>query len=175
MGHQHDVSFARTTITTMEKHQYIVNLQWTSDRKGIICSPDISSATGINGCLEVATPPQFPKGIEGTWSPEHLYTAAVTSCFMTTFLAIADNSKLQFSGFTCKAVGILELIDRNYLMTEVILEPTVTLVDSQEAEKALRILIKAEAACLISNSIRSKVSMKPVVREREAEQMHKVG
>ena len=44
-------------------------------------------------------------------------------------------------------------------MTEVILEPTVTILDEKDRERAERVLAKAEAACLISNSIKSKVTM----------------
>jgi len=51
----------------------------------------------LDESLDVATPPQFPKGIERVWSPEHLFTAAVNSCLMTTFLSIAENSKLEFN------------------------------------------------------------------------------
>ncbi|MCX6295380.1 MAG: OsmC family peroxiredoxin, partial [Bacteroidetes bacterium] len=83
----------------MEPHNYNVDLNWISDRKGEISSPE------LNAKIEVATPPQFPKGIEGIWSPEHLFTAAVNSCFMTTFLSIAENSKLEFVTFSCNAKG----------------------------------------------------------------------
>jgi organic hydroperoxide reductase OsmC/OhrA len=51
------------------------------------------SSPELNNKIEVATPPQFPKGVQGIWSPEHLFTAPVNSCFMTTFLAIAENSR----------------------------------------------------------------------------------
>lgn len=74
----------------MDAHHYNVDLKWVADRKGIISSPELQLA------FDVATPPQFPKGMENIWSPEHLLTAAVVSCFMTTFLAIAENSKLEF-------------------------------------------------------------------------------
>jgi organic hydroperoxide reductase OsmC/OhrA len=43
-------------------------------------------------------------------------------------------------------------------MSEIILEPMVTLVDEKDREKAERILQKSEAACLISNSIKSKIT-----------------
>jgi organic hydroperoxide reductase OsmC/OhrA len=83
---------------------------------------------------------------------------------MTTFLAIAENSKLNYSGFTSKAVGKLEVIDGRYLMTEVKLMPTVIVSIEEDREKAIRILHKSEAACLISNSIKSKVILEPNVR-----------
>ena len=49
------------------------------------------------------------------------------------------------------------------MMSEVILEPTVTISDEKDREKAERILHKSEAACLISNSVKSKVTMSPTI------------
>lgn len=151
----------------MEAHYYEVTINWNQDRKGIMCSPDVHMA-GDGGCIEVATPPQFNKGIPGIWSPEHLFTAAVSSCFMTTFLAIAEASKLEFTGFQCASKGKLEQVNGKFLMTEVFLGPTVTIVRDQDRERALRVLQKSEAACLISNSIKSSVRMMPTILVKAA-------
>jgi len=110
-------------------------------------------------CIEVAIPSQFPKGIPGIWSPEHLFTAAVSSCLMTTFLSIAENSKLTFINFSCKSKGKLEQVEGKFMMSEIILEPTVTITDEKDRERAERVLQKSEAACLISNSVKSKITM----------------
>jgi peroxiredoxin-like protein len=138
-------------------HQYNVNLKWNEGRVGEVFSPE------LNSIIEVATPPQFPKGVEGVWSPEHFFTAAVNSCFMTTFLAIAENSRLEFKEFNCNAVGVLDQVEGKFLMTEVILNPTLVITKEEYKEKALRVLDKSEKACLISNSITSKVSLNPTV------------
>ena len=149
----------------MEPHYYNVEVNWNKERKGMMCSPELNGAlSNGNGCIEVATPPEFPKGIPGIWSPEHLFTAAVSSCLMTTFLAIAENSKLDFLSFSCKSKGKLEQVEGKFLMTEVILEPCVTITDEKDRERAERVLQKSESACLISNSIRSKVSMIPTIQ-----------
>lgn len=145
----------------MEAHYYNVDVNWNEARKGVICSPELN--WDMDSCIEVATPPEFPKGIPGIWSPEHLFTAAVSTCLMTTFLAIAENSKLDFVQFSCKSRGKLDQVDGKFLMTEIILEPTVTIEDEKDREKAGRILVKAEAACLISNSVKSKITMIPTV------------
>ena len=137
----------------MEKHSYNLSLEWTGDRKGILSSPEFPST------VEVVTPPEFDKGIAGYWSPEHLFTASVLSCFMTTFLAIADYSKLEFEKFECKAVGILESVEGKFLMTEIILKPIVYIKNQEEIEKTERILHKSEKACLISNSIITNVDL----------------
>ncbi len=143
----------------MDQHYYNVDVNWSSNRKGVMCSPELTKEAGT--CLEVATPPEFPKGMPGIWSPEHLFTAAVSSCLMTTFLSIAENSKLNFKHFSCKSKGKLEQVEGKFIMSEIILEPTVTIIEEKDREKAERILQKSEAACLISNSIKSKVTMIP--------------
>lgn len=146
----------------MYAHYYHVDVNWQMDRKGKLCSPELSKENGP--CIEVATPPEFPKGMPGIWSPEHLFTAAVSSCLMTTFLSIAENSKLNFSSFSCQAKGKLEQMDGKFMMSEVILEPTVTIVDEKDEAKTLRILEKSETACLISNSVTSKIIMFPTIK-----------
>ena len=139
------------------EHNYEVNLHWKQDRKGEVSSPV------LNDKIEVVTPPEFPKGIEGSWSPEHLFTAAVSSCLMTTFLAVAENSKLDFVSFDCKANGKLEMVEGKYMMSEVELLPKLVIKKEEDRERAERILTKSEAACLISNSIKSKIVFKPEI------------
>jgi organic hydroperoxide reductase OsmC/OhrA len=145
----------------MEAHYYNVDVNWSQDRKGIMCSPELNSNAGA--CIEVATPPEFPKGMPGIWSPEHLFTAAVSSCLMTTFLSIAENSKLPFLHFNCKAKGKLEQVDGKFMMSEIVLEPTVIIADEKDRERAGRVLQKSEAACLISNSVKTKIIMNPTI------------
>lgn len=146
----------------MEPHYYNVDVNWNTDRKGMMCSPELNKEAG--SCIEVATPPEFPQGIPGIWSPEHLFTAAVSSCLMTMFLSIAENSKLNFSHFSCNAKGKLEQVEGKFLMSEVILEPSVTIADEKDRDRAERILQKSEAACLISNSIKSKITMTTTIK-----------
>ncbi len=141
----------------MEAHYYNVDINWENNRKGVMCSPELNEKKGI--CIEVATPPEFSKGMEGIWSPEHLFVAAVSGCLMTTFLAIAENSTLEFSNFRCQAKGKLEMKDGILMMSEIILKPTVVIQNEAYKDKAVRVLKKAENACLISHSIKSKITM----------------
>lgn len=139
----------------MEPHNYNVHIAWKEDRKGLMTSPE------LNTTIEVATPPQFPKGMAGIWSPEHLFTAAVGSCLMTTFLAIAENSKLDFDIFDVRSKGVLEQVDGKWMVTRVELYPQLVIRHEKDRERAQRVLQKSEAACLISNSVKSQVVMQP--------------
>ena len=145
-------------------HYYEVKLDWKADRMGLVSSPVLQSN------IEVATPPEFPKGIAGIWSPEHLLVAAVNSCLMTTFLAIAENSKFEFINFTSNANGKLEKIDGKYIISEIVLSPELTIKNIADKEKAQKVLEKSEAACLISNSIKSKIIFNPVIHNNPVTQ-----
>lgn len=138
-------------------HFYEVKVDWTDNRRGKLTSPV------LNDSVDVATPPEFSKGMAGIWSPEHLLVAAVNSCLMTTFLAVAENSKLEFSKFSSNATGKLETIEGKYMISEIELRASVTIRSEDDREKAIRILQKSEAACLISNSVKSKIIFHPEI------------
>jgi organic hydroperoxide reductase OsmC/OhrA len=101
--------------------------------------------------------------MEYIWLPEHLLTAAVNSWLMTTFLAIAENSKLEFTDFACDARGKLEQIEGKFLITEAHLFPKLVLKNEVDKDKDLHTLQKSEAACLISNAIKSKETIAPTI------------
>jgi peroxiredoxin-like protein len=139
-------------------HYYQVRIDWKKERKGV------ASSNVLPESIEVATPPEFPNGIAGIWSPEHLLLASVNSCLMTTFLAIAENSKLEFINFESNATGKLEKVDGKFLISEITLNPVISIKFEKDKEKALRLIEKSEAACLISNSIKSKIILNPQVK-----------
>jgi organic hydroperoxide reductase OsmC/OhrA len=141
----------------MKTQNYNVDVKWENNRKGIMCSSELSAKNGI--CIEVASSLGFPKGIEGIWSPEHLFVASVSGSLMTTFLAIAEESTLEFKSFSCSAKGKLEPVDGKLIMSEVYLKATVVIQEPKFANKAMRILKKAEDGCLIIRSIKARVTM----------------
>ena len=135
---------------------YTTEVEWTGERHGDLRAP-------VRPHVQVDAPPEF-KGHEGVWTPEHLFVAAVNSCFMTTFLAIAENSKLEFLSFSADAKGKLEkLDDRGFIMTEIVLRPKLLISHARDAERAGRILEKAEKNCLISNSIKTEMKLESEV------------
>ncbi len=141
---------------------YIVEINWENSRKGIICSPELKWENGV--CIEVASTSEFDKGIEGIWSPEQLFVAAASGCLMTTFLAIAENSILDFTSFNCKAKGKTEMIEGKLIISEILLEPVVVITNEMQRNKAIGILKKAKDDCLIIHSIKSKITMKTAIQ-----------
>jgi len=139
-----------------ETHDYHTSVTWNGQRKGLLSCEGLPS-------IEVATPPEFPKGHPGIWSPEHLFVASAEICLMTTFLAIAENTKLEFEKYHSTASGILEKTDEGYMMTKISLFPTISVADASLVDRAKRIIEKAEKYCLISNSMRTEVLLFPTI------------
>ena len=91
---------------------------------------------------------------------------------MTTFLAIAENSRLEFNSFACKALGKLDKTEKGFAMTHVHLEPVVTVSKEKDEDRARKVLEKSEQHCLITHSIRSEVTMTPKVEVQTEELEH---
>jgi organic hydroperoxide reductase OsmC/OhrA len=135
---------------------YENGIEWTGEKKGLL------SVVGLPS-LEVATPPEFG-GLEGYWSPEQYLVAAVNACVMTTFLAIAQLSKLEYESYQAQATGKLEKPEgQGYQVTEIIIRPTLVITHNKDLERAARLLEKAEKQCLISNSIKAAVRLEPQI------------
>ena len=136
-------------------YTYRTAVKWTEQKKGTITSegkPDI----------QVATPPEF-KGHEGIWSPEDLYVASANICLMTTFLAVAERAGLAFTSYHCEAEGRLELVEGKFQVTVITLRPQIALQSGSDAAKAKELIEKAEANCLISNSMKTRITLEPTI------------
>lgn len=123
-----------------------VDLHWLRKQRGVL------SAKDAEGTIHVATPQVF--GGEGKpWTPEHLFLSAISSCFMTTYLAFAKKLKFEISNFACEAVGQIRLVDGKYKFTRVDLFPKVFIANVELEEKARSAMEKTHKYCLISNSV----------------------
>jgi peroxiredoxin-like protein len=138
-----------------KSYRYQTAVRWTGERKGIASSagkPDV----------EVATPPEF-KGHAGIWSPEDLFVASANICLMTTFLSFAERAGLSFTAFESEAEGLLELVEGKFAFTSIVLKPRITLKPGEDVGKAKGLIEKAEANCLISNSMKAKVTLEAII------------
>ena len=140
-----------------DKYFYSTSIEWTGARHGQLSADSLPTL-----CIDA--PPEF-KGTERAWTPEHLFVSAISSCFMTTFIAIAENSKLDFATFKINAKGTLEKVEGEGLMiTEIVLRPMLAIKDASAFARAGRILEKAEQHCLISNSAKTRIRLEPEIR-----------
>lgn len=107
----------------------------------------------------VSAPPAEFGGPGDQWSPEHLLVASVADCFILTFRAIAQASRLEWSGLECSAEGILERVDRVTSFTGFNIKATLQVPGGTDPAKAERLLAKAEEACMITNSLKAETHL----------------
>lgn len=137
---------------------YPLSVRWTGGKQGVASSPD-----GLPD-LEIASPAQFG-GPGGLWTPEHFFVGAATACWMTTFLAVAELSKLEIEEVAADGEGFLEKgDDRRFSIARIVLRPRVTIVREEDRDKALRLIQKAEDACLVARSMKSVVELEPTLQ-----------
>jgi len=108
-------------------------------------------------------PPEFG-GPGGQWSPETLLVAAVANCFILSFRAIARASRLPWASVECHAEGKLERVDGTMRFTEFTVHATLHVPAETEESKAHRILEKAEASCLVTNSMSASRRLNATVK-----------
>lgn len=139
-------------------YTYDVEINWLEGRKGIMQS------SVLDDKIEVVTPPEFANGIPRIWSPEHLFVAAAGSCFMTTFLAVAEKSRLEFLSFSCKVSGILEKKDNIMMISRITLQPIIHVTKQDMIGKGLKVLDMSHKSCLILNSVKSEIMFLPHIQ-----------
>ncbi|MEE4659045.1 MAG: OsmC family protein [Halieaceae bacterium] len=108
--------------------------------------------------LTIAPPSNFG-GPGDIHSPEDLQVAAIASCFILSFRAIAAASKLDWQRIEVHASGTLDQQDRAVLFTGFFLDVTLALEDAAHADKAQRLLDKAKQSCFITNSLKAETTM----------------
>lgn len=136
---------------------YPFSVRWLDGRRGMASAPD-----GLPD-IEVASPPQFG-GLAGRWTPEHLFVGAATTCWMTTFLAYAEKSRLEVVAVAADGEAIVERGDDGKVsIPRLVLRPRVTVKREEDREPALKWIRKAEETCLISRAMRATVELEPEV------------
>lgn len=138
-------------------HRYEVHL--TGGPEGYATS----SAEGLPD-LRCAAPVDFD-GPGDAWSPEQLLLSAVTNCFLFTMRSVATLSKFKFKALELSAEGVLDRQQGVTRFTDIILRPKLTVAPGTDHTQALRIMEKAEKACLVSASLSTPVRLQAEVIE----------
>lgn len=136
-------------------HHYSVSATADTDTNVALTSAGLAQ-------IDSAPPAEFG-GPGDLWSPESLLVASVADCFILSFRAIARASKLDWISLRCDVEGVLDRVDNlNQFISfteSVVLEVSA----GTDEKKAMRILEKAETACLITNSLKAETHLKAEV------------
>ena len=110
-----------------------------------------------------SAPPLDFDGPGDAWSPEHLFLAAVETCFLFTLRAVAHASRIEFTALEVRATGTVDRQDGVMRFTEIVLRPKLTLPPGADRDRALRALDKSERTCLVTASLSTPIRLEPEV------------
>jgi len=111
--------------------------------------------------IQASAAPEF-RGSPANIDPEEAYVAALSSCHMLTFLAIAARKRFVVDSYTDLAVGHLEKNEHGKLaVTRVALRPKVSFSEQAcpSSEELERLHHRAHAECFIANSVHTSISV----------------
>ena len=97
-------------------------------------------------------------------NPEELLIAALSSCHMLTFLAVAAKRGHTVERYADAAVGVLEKnSEGKFAVTRVTLHPTIEFGGDKRpsAEELAGLHHKAHQHCMIANSVKTEVIVQP--------------
>ncbi|MGZ8465528.1 MAG: OsmC family protein [Candidatus Binatia bacterium] len=135
---------------------YEAEIEWVGGK-------DLQISSGKLPVIVGGAPPEF-KGREGVWAPEHLFVAALNSCYLLTLLAVAEFSKIAIVSCSSSAKGKLEKVEGGTnQITEIVVRPQVVIASANDLPRMARILEKAKENCFVSNSIKSAIKIEPEV------------
>ena len=136
---------------------YPVTIHWTIDRQGLLSAPDGPPS------LPVAAPPQFG-GPGARWTPEHLFAAAMISCWMTAFRTLSAIEQLTPVAVEADSVAYVEKgEDRRFWIPRMTLRPRITVARESDREMADRLANKAQQVSLVARSMRTEVDVEVTI------------
>jgi len=112
------------------------------------------AAEGVR-VIESAPPKEFD-GPGNQWSPEQLLTAAVADCLVLGFRAIAAASKYTWVSLQTNTRGTLDRVEGKMRFTRFETHAKLHVHAGADVERAKKLLEKAEATCLVANSLTSE-------------------
>lgn len=136
--------------------QFMNTVVWQKARRGVLFGPE-------HPTLQVGAPPAF-RGDPDVWCPEELLIAALNTCLMLTFLAIARKREIQVTHYESRAQGTLEHSEAKYRITRVQIQPIVNVPSGTNLDIAQGVVQETVASCIITNSISAEVEFRPEFR-----------
>ncbi|MDH4212428.1 MAG: OsmC family protein [Candidatus Odinarchaeota archaeon] len=127
-----------------------VRLVWTGGKSGEISierKAIIRTGTPLGDSSEV-----------NYHTPEDLFVASATVCYMNGFINFTRKMRIEFKAFVCDAIGTLEKVDRSFEITKIEMKTTVEIESEDLRDRINRALELAAKYCFVGNSMKCPIS-----------------
>jgi organic hydroperoxide reductase OsmC/OhrA len=149
-----------------KSHNYNVKIEWTGN-KGTGTSSyrdyERSHSIQIEGKPEIlgTSDPAF-RGDKTKHNPEDMLVASLSACHMLVYLHLCADAGITVVDYYDNASGVMEeTADGGGHFTEVVLKPTVTILEADMIAKANELHHKANELCFIANSCNFPIRHEP--------------
>jgi organic hydroperoxide reductase OsmC/OhrA len=156
-------------VANNKAHSYQVEVKWTgntgrgtTDYKAYERSHEIK----VDGKLLIlgSSDPAF-RGDKTRYNPEELLVASLSACHMLWYLHVCAEAQIVVTHYLDQATGtMIETEDGAGRFTEVVLKPSVTVVNGGDPVLAEQLHEKAHHLCFIANSMNFPVQCKPSIQ-----------
>ena len=126
-----------------ESRLFPVNLVWNDGKSGSLA---------VEGKAIIKT------GETSYHSPEDLFVASATTCYMNGFVNFTEKMHISFKSFECDAVGVLEKVGRSFEITKIEMKAKVVIESEDLRKKINRALELAAKYCFVGNSMKCPIS-----------------
>jgi organic hydroperoxide reductase OsmC/OhrA len=144
---------------TMPTHHFSARLAWRKGGEGGAAGNHRVELDG-RPAIELSGAPQY-RGDPTRTNPEELFLAALASCQLLTYLALAARAGLDVLAYDDRAEATLAIADKKMRITEVRLRPRITLAVGADEAKARALVEAAHEGCFIANSVACAVVTEP--------------
>jgi organic hydroperoxide reductase OsmC/OhrA len=152
----------------IKEHKYSATIKWTGNKgtgtdnyRNYERSHDIiiTNKKDILGSSD----PAF-RGDKTKHNPEDLLLSSLSSCHMLWYLHLCSEAGIIVVDYIDNATGIMtETKDGGGHFSEVTLNPTIKITNSDLTSKAIELHKKANQLCFIANSVNFKVKHNPTI------------
>ena len=133
----------------LEPKYYPVKLVWTGGKSGeLFVEGKTVIKTGVPASNQKET--KFH-------SPEDLFVASATICYMNGFVEFTRKMRIEFKSFECDAVGTLEKVGRSLEVTRIDMTANVKISSEDIRRRIDRALELAAKYCFIGNSMKCPI------------------
>jgi peroxiredoxin-like protein len=142
------------------EHKYRVVAWWSSGRAGLAKTDSAPNAIHFTAPLEFG-------GLEGRWTPESLLLCAIASCFTTTFRAITEYSKFEYTDLEVQVEGSIKKVESGYSFSEIVIRPNLSVADENDRTRGTHLLEKAKTLCLVARALSVPQRFEPHIQVAE--------
>lgn len=127
-----------------------VKLEWTGGKSGRIT---------VDGKAVIRSGSPSGGSEEASYhTPEDLFVASATICYMNGFVNFSERMHIDFKSFECDAVGTLEKVGRSFEITKIEMNAKVVIESEEIRKKINRALELAAKYCFVGNSMKCPIS-----------------